>query len=68
MTTTDNQIITTPDVQTHSYLPSNYTDVGQATIFAQVYKDQLCYCSELSWLAYKDGLWTQSETDAHGLA
>lgn len=46
--------------------PQDYTDVGQAQIFSDAYRHRLCYCEGLGWLSYRDGIWVQSDTDAHG--
>lgn len=49
-----------------SFEPKDYTDVGQAQIFAEAYMHRLRHCEGMGWLSYKDGIWIQSDTDAHG--
>ena len=40
--------------------------MGQAQIFADAYRHRLRHCKGMGWLSYKDGIWVQSDTDAHG--
>lgn len=54
------------DTLLDSFEPKDYTDVGQAQIFADAYRHRLRYCEGMGWLSYKDGIWVQSDTDAHG--
>lgn len=54
------------DTLLSSFEPSDYTDVGQGQLLARAYKHRLCYCEGLGWLTYKDGIWVQSDIDAHG--
>lgn len=49
-----------------SFEPKDYTDVGQAQIFTVAYRHRLRFCEGMGWLSYKDGIWVQSDTDAHG--
>lgn len=56
----------TNDTLLDSFEPKDYTDVGQAQIFADAYSHRLRHCEGMGWLSYKDGIWVQSDTDAHG--
>ena len=56
----------TNDTLLDSFEPKDYTDVGQAQIFADAYRYRLRHCEGMGWLSYKDGIWVQSDTDAHG--
>lgn len=49
-----------------SFEPTDYTDVGQGHLFAAAYKHRLAYCDGMGWFSYKDGIWVQSDIDAHG--
>ena len=49
-----------------SFEPTDYTDVGQGKLLADAYKHRLAYCEGMGWLTYKDGIWIQSDIDAHG--
>lgn len=49
-----------------TFIPADYSDVGQGTLLADAFRHCLCYCASLkSWLSYKNGKWTPSDTDAH---
>ena len=54
------------DTLLNSFGPKDYTDVDQAQIFADAYRHRLRHCEGIGWLSYKDGIWVQSDTDAHG--
>ena len=54
------------DTLLNSFEPKDYTDVGQAQVFADAYRHRLRHCEGMGWLSYKDGIWVQSDTDAHG--
>ena len=49
-----------------SYMPTDYSDVGQGTLLAQIYGHCLCYCDSIGWLTYKGGTWTHSDIEAQG--
>ena len=49
-----------------SFMPTDYSDVGQGTALAQAYRHCLCYCDSIGWLVYKDGVWVASDVEAHG--
>ena len=49
-----------------SFEPTDHTDVGQGQLLARAYKHRLSYCEGIGWLTYRDGIWVQSDTDAHG--
>lgn len=50
----------------NSFEPKDYSDVGQAQVFSDVYRHRLCYCERIGWFSYRDGIWSPSDTDAHG--
>lgn len=54
------------DSMVSSFVPADFTDVGQGTLLAQAYPHRLCYCERIGWLVYKDGIWVHSESDAYG--
>lgn len=54
------------DSMVSSFVPTDFTDVGQGTLLAQAYPHRLCYCERIGWLVYKDGIWVHSESDAYG--
>ena len=49
-----------------SYIPTDYSDVGQGTLLAETYAHCLCYCESIGWLTYEDGIWTHSDIEAQG--
>ena len=51
-----------------SFIPADYTDVGQAAVLSRAYRHKLRYCENAGWLAYKDGVWTASETEAQAFS
>lgn len=53
----------TPD----KFKPSDYTDVGQATIFSKHYKDVIAYNEAFKYMVYKEGKWQEGETFAIGM-
>jgi len=48
--------------------PADYTDVGQAQLFFQLYGDRVRYSTGTKWLVYNGKKWDESELKAHGLA
>lgn len=48
--------------------PSDYTDVGQATVLADVYGDKLKYSKATKWLVYNGMVWQEDEIKARKLA
>lgn len=54
--------------QSLTYVPTDYTDVGQGTLLANTYRHCLCHCSGIGWLAYKDGIWETSDTAAQSFS
>lgn len=60
----------TPYVENDSkitvFQPTDFTDVGQATLLAKAYPHRLCYCEKIGWMVYKDGIWIQSDSEAQG--
>lgn len=61
----DNLNIIENDSLLKTFVPTDFTDVGQGQLLARAYKHRLCYCEGMGWLTYKDGIWVQSDTDAH---
>ena len=51
-----------------SYVPTDYTDVGQGTLLANTYRHCLCYCNGLGWFIYKDGIWESSNDAAQSFS
>lgn len=49
-----------------SFEPTDYSDVGQGQLLAEAYKHRLPYCDGMGWFTYKDGIWVQSDIEAHG--
>ena len=47
--------------------PLDYTDVGQATVFAAVYGDQVRYSPETGFIVYTGTVWKESDVKAQGL-
>lgn len=54
------------DTLLNSFIPSDYSDVGQGTLLARAYRHCLCYCEGMGWLIYKDGVWIASDIAAQG--
>jgi len=53
------------DTLVNSFEPTDHTDVGQGQLLARAYRHRLAYCEGIGWLTYRDGIWVQSDTDAH---
>ena len=62
-----------PEIETKSidndtllttFIPADYSDVGQGTLLSDAYRNKLRYCEGIGWMFYKDGVWTQSESAA----
>lgn len=51
-----------------TYEPQDYTDVGQATLFAAIYKDCVRYTPATRFLVYNGAVWQESEIKAQGLS
>lgn len=49
-------------------MPTDYTDVGQARVFVNLYGDQLRYSAATKWLVYDGKKWNESELHAQRLA
>lgn len=47
--------------------PQDYTDVGQATVFAEQYGDVAMYSKATSWLVNNGMVWEESDLRARGL-
>lgn len=54
--------------QSLTYVPTDYTDVGQGTLLANTYRHCLCHCGGIGWLTYKDGIWEISDTAAQSFS
>ena len=50
-----------------SYRPADFTDLGQATVLGDVYKEKLRYSPSTKFLVYTSGYWQESEEKAQGL-
>lgn len=51
-----------------TFIPADYTDVGQAAVLSRAYRHKLRYCENAGWLTYKDGVWAASETEAQAFS
>lgn len=51
-----------------SLIPSDYTDVGQATMFAAVYGEKAKYSDATKWIVYDGKKWDENEIRAQGLS
>lgn len=56
------------DTPLSTFVPEDFSDVGQATVFSKAFGHCLCHCDEIGWLSYRDGKWTRSSNDAHSYA
>lgn len=61
----DNRIIEN-DSLIDTFIPTDFTDVGQGAMLYDAYHHRLRYCEGMGWLVYGDGIWTQSATAAQG--
>ena len=52
------------DTPLDTFIPDDFTDVGQGYVLADAYKQRLRYCEGLKWLVYSNGIWRPSETGA----
>ena len=48
--------------------PSDYSDLGQATVLAREYGDRLCYTPSTDYMVYNGRFWEESEPKAQGIA
>ncbi len=48
--------------------PSDRTDVGQAKVFSDLYKEELCFSKATGWMRYKGGKWSENDLDAQILS
>ena len=48
--------------------PSDYSDVGQAKVFAVVFRDQIKYTPATRFIVYNGSVWEESETKAQRLS
>lgn len=48
--------------------PADYTDIGQANLFAAVYGDKVKYTPATKFIVHDGKVWQESETQAQGLA
>lgn len=46
------------------YRPEDFTDVGQAQVFAETYEGEMHWCSGVGWLAYDGSKWCEDPCDA----
>lgn len=59
-----------PDVFNSGYIslePQDLTDVGQAQIFAEEYRDMLRYCPAMGFIKFNCVLWEESDEEARSL-
>lgn len=48
-----------------SFIPTDFTDVGQGTVLYEAYHHKLRYCEGAGWIVYNGGVWEPSETAAY---
>lgn len=48
--------------------PKDYSDVGQATVLAQEYKDILCYSPSTDYMVYNGSFWEESKPKSQGVS
>lgn len=53
---------------TNSYKPSDYTDVGQASVIAKYFSNELRYSSATHFLRYTANYWQESEVGSQSIA
>lgn len=56
------------DIDGVTYKPTDYTDLGQATVLAEIYKDRLSYSPSTDFLVYNGAYWEESKTKARKIA
>ena len=49
-----------------SLIPDTFSDLGQASVLASRFGEELCFSPATKWMAYKKGVWQESEPLAHG--
>ena len=49
---------------TSTFIPADYSDVGQGTLLADAFRHCLCHCDSMGWMTYKNGIWERSDTEA----
>lgn len=49
-----------------SLIPETFSDLGQASVLASRFGEQLCFSPATRWMAYKRGVWQELEPLAHG--
>ena len=47
-----------------TFIPADYSDVGQGTLLAEAFHHCLCHCDSMGWMTYKDGIWEPSKAEA----
>ena len=66
MTDVNDTRIIENDSLLNTFIPTDFTDVGQGALLYDAYHHRLRYCEGMGWIVYSDGIWTQSETAAQG--
>ncbi|MDE1547747.1 phage/plasmid primase, P4 family [Fundicoccus sp. Sow4_H7] len=52
---------------TYQYKPTDYSDVGQASVLAEHFSHQLCYSPSTDFLVYNGSYWDESKSQAVGV-
>ncbi len=52
----------------NSYKPADYTDVGQASVMAKYFSNELRYSSATHFIRYKENYWQESEPGSQAVA
>lgn len=58
----------TPDHESKTFEPKDYSDVGQATVFSEHYKDLVRYSNATDYLVYNGMVWREASIRAQGLS
>lgn len=53
------------DSKLTTFVPSDYSDVGQGALLSEVYGHCLRFCEGVGWIVYKNGRWILSDIEAH---
>ncbi len=51
-----------------SYMPADFTDVGQAELLAKVFQNELRYSPATKYIRYRDHYWQESDPGAQAIA
>ena len=54
-------------IDSNSYIPADFTDVGQATVLAKYFSNELRYSPSTHFIRFKEGYWEESEIGAQAV-